>query len=292
MKRKFFKISLSFLIILNLLVALPVPTLTGRVNDQANLLSVQERQQLDDFLMLYEKESSNQFVLLIIPSLKEESLEGFSIKVAEKWQLGQKGKDNGLLLLIALQEHQVRLEVGYGLEGVITDAFSGEVIRTVLAPAFQQSKFYDGFYAAFYALAEKASGEFSADQHTLPVYRVDQSGRSAGMLNEGQVESAFIALLLFGFLAGGMSGAGVKRGFLGSVFLPLIAFTLLGIPFSFTLLLLLLVFGFPLTFFMIFFSSIFGSLLGGFYGGRGGGSSGGFSGGGGGFGGGGASGRW
>lgn len=292
---KYFKKILFSLIFLNLLFSLNVPPLSGRVNDQVNLLTLQERQQLDDFLMAYEKETSNQFVLLIIPSLKGESLEGFSIRVAEQWQLGQKGKNNGLLLLVALRERQVRVEVGYGLEGAVTDVFSGEVIRSILAPAFQEGKFYEGFYAAFYALAQKAGGEFSAGQYQQPVYRFDQSGRTRSALNEGKIESAFMAFLLFGFFAGGMKGAGLKRGFLGSVFLPLIVFTLLGVPFSIPLLLMLLIFGFPFTFLLIVFSTAVGSMRGGFYGGRsfgGSGGFGGFSGGGGGFGGGGASGRW
>lgn len=286
---------LVLIILLQTVFCLEVPKLTGRINDQANLLSTEQRQQLDDFLMSYERQTSNQLAVLIIPSLAGDSLEDFSIRVVEKWQLGQKGKNNGLLLLIALQERKIRFEVGYGLEPKITDAFSGELIREVLAPAFRENRFYDGIYSALYAITQKIGAEFQPDNFQKPVYRVDQSG--VNNIPEGNLEVILILAIMFGFMAKSIGTVNYRRGFWGSIFLPIVVFMFLGIPFSLPLLLMLIIFGFPFTFIMILISTIFGMMgRGGFYGGGfGGGSSGGFggfSGGGGSFGGGGSSGGW
>ncbi len=292
---RIFKYLLIGLVFLSLSSALDVPKLVGRVNDQAKLLTIQEQQQLEDFLAGYERETSNQLAVLIIPSLDGESLEDYSMRVAEKWKLGVKGKDNGLLLLIALNDKKIRIEVGYGLEGPVTDVFTGEVIREIIAPAFRQGDYYQGIYDALFAVAKKVGGEFTPDKYSAPVYGVDHANVTSN-INEGNLEGVFFSLLMFGILAGSMGKVTYRRGFWGSVFLPLIVFMFLGIPFSLPLLLLLLVFGFPFTFILIILVKIFGSGGGGRFssGGfsSGGSSFGGFSGGGGGFGGGGSSGGW
>ena len=155
------------------LFALNVPQLHGRVNDYAGMLSVEQRQNIDDLLMQYEQQTSNQFAVLTITSLDGDSLEDFSMRTVEKWKLGQKGKNNGLLLLIVKNDRKIRIEVGYGLEPVITDAYSGEVIRDILAPSFRDGNFAQGIADALYALMQKAGSEFTSDHK--PVYRVDQT---------------------------------------------------------------------------------------------------------------------
>lgn len=139
--------------------ALAVPELRSHVNDLAGLLNGTERQALEFKLMSHEQSSGQQFVLLIVPSLEDEVLEDFSIKVVEKWKLGQKKTDNGLLVLIARDEHKARVEVGYGLEGDITDAFSSALIREVIAPAFRQGAYGAGLDRAFDMLIAKAGGK-------------------------------------------------------------------------------------------------------------------------------------
>jgi len=149
-----------------LFVALPaaaqeraVPPLTAHVNDTAKLLSESARAQLEQQLSDYEQKSGRQFALLTIDSLDGDALESFSIRVVEAWKLGKKGKDDGLLLLVANKEHKLRIEVGYGLEGSITDAFSARVIRNVLVPAMRAGNAAGGFDQAFALLMQKASGE-------------------------------------------------------------------------------------------------------------------------------------
>src|SRR6185312_11090463 len=110
------------------LAALDVPPLTGRVVDLAHVLPAQDTQQLSDQLKVHEENTGNQVAVLILPSLEGEPLEEFSHRVATAWKLGRKGTDNGALLLVAIKERKVRIEVGYGLEGVLTDARSAQII--------------------------------------------------------------------------------------------------------------------------------------------------------------------
>ncbi|HYQ41728.1 MAG TPA: TPM domain-containing protein [Polyangiaceae bacterium] len=153
-------------LLLALFVALPavaqeraVPPLDAHVNDTANLLSPSARAELERKLTDYEQKSGHQFALLTIDSLQGDALESFSIRVVEAWKLGKKGKDDGLLLLVANKEHKLRIEVGYGLEGSITDAFSSRVIRNVLVPAMRAGNPAGGFDQAFSLLMKKASGD-------------------------------------------------------------------------------------------------------------------------------------
>lgn len=110
--------------------ASPVPSLTGRIVDQAKVLSSSERQHIERTLQQFEQETGGQMAILILSQLPEDqSIEEYSLLVAETWKLGHKGQDNGALLLLALKDRQMRLEVGDGWEGVIPDAKAGDVIR-------------------------------------------------------------------------------------------------------------------------------------------------------------------
>ena len=107
-----------------------VPELWGmRVHDDAKVMSTQGIQRLESLLKAYEDSTTNQIAVLITPSLDGDVLEEYSLRVAEKWQLGQKERDNGVLLLIAIKDRKMRIEVGEGLEGVLTDALSNRIIR-------------------------------------------------------------------------------------------------------------------------------------------------------------------
>ncbi|HYP77837.1 MAG TPA: TPM domain-containing protein, partial [Polyangiaceae bacterium] len=169
---------------------LPVPPLTAHVNDTANLLSPAARAQLEQKLSDYEQKSGHQFALLTIDSLQGDALESFSIRVVEAWKLGKKGKDDGLLLLVANKEHKLRIEVGYGLEGDITDAFSARVIRNVVVPAMRAGNAAGGFDQAFGLLMQKASGENVA----APESAADREPR-------GRSSSPFGWLVLLFFLS-------------------------------------------------------------------------------------------
>ncbi|MBQ9494815.1 MAG: YgcG family protein [Treponema sp.] len=127
--------------------ALSVPALTDYVIDNANIISSAEKQELVSYLASLENTTGIQIAVLTIPSLEGESLEQFSMRVVEQWQLGQAKEDNGALLLIALNERKIRIEVGYGLEGKLTDTKCGLIIRNVIAPKFQSGNYGEGIIA-------------------------------------------------------------------------------------------------------------------------------------------------
>lgn len=134
-----------------------------RIHDDAHVLRQATIDELETRLAQYEDSTSNQIAILIISSLDGESLEEYSIKVAEKWALGRKDKDNGVLLLIAVDDHKMRIEVGEGLEGVLTDAMSSRIIRNEMAPAFRRGDFDGGVTAAIDGIIKAIGGEYSAE---------------------------------------------------------------------------------------------------------------------------------
>ena len=123
--------------------AVDVPRLKARVNDYAGILSSSEESVLESLLADTENKTSSQVALLIIPSLEGEVLEDYSIKVAEKWNLGQKKFDNGVLVLVAMAEKKIRIEVGYGLEPILTDVKSNYIIRKLMVPEFKRNNYFD-----------------------------------------------------------------------------------------------------------------------------------------------------
>jgi uncharacterized protein len=151
----------------NNVYALDVPPLLGYVNDYANIMSPSTRAMLETELKAFEQSDSTQMVILTIPSLQGEVLEEFSIKVAEKWKIGQQGKDNGLILLVANQERKIRIEVGRGLEGKLTDLMAGRIIDFVIKPSFKRGDYNGGFVAGMHALIDATRGEFKAEPRPL-----------------------------------------------------------------------------------------------------------------------------
>ncbi len=149
---------------------LKVPALTGRVVDTAGLLSPADKSRITSAIRQFETATKGQMAVLIIPSLKGDSLEGFSIRVVDKWKLGDKKRDDGILLLISVKDHKIRLEVGYGFEGNINDARAGDIIRA-MAPYFRAGKFTDGIIYAVaksqeYITGKPASTSIAAPPHS------------------------------------------------------------------------------------------------------------------------------
>ena len=141
-----------------------IPELWGqRIHDDAHVLKQETIDALEQRLKVYEDSTSNQIAILTIPSLDGEVLEEYSLKVAEAWKLGKKNKDNGVLLLIAVDDHEMRIEVGHGLEGVLTDAHSNRIIRNEMTPHFRKSEFDEGVTAAVDAMIKSIGGEYSAE---------------------------------------------------------------------------------------------------------------------------------
>ena len=128
--------------------AAEVPRLRGHVNDYADVIAPEVEARLEKELIDYESATGRQYAVLTLPTLGGEDIEGFSIRTVEAWKLGQKKQDNGLLLLVVPGDRKTRIEVGYGLEGEITDARSSRIIREILSPAFRAGDFSGGISAA------------------------------------------------------------------------------------------------------------------------------------------------
>ncbi|MBK8396687.1 MAG: TPM domain-containing protein [Leptospiraceae bacterium] len=158
---KFYALTFIAFILANSIYALEVPRLSGRVIDEVGILSNEEKKSLEIKLKEHEKKTSNQVVVLIIPSLEGEVLEEYSIKVASTWKLGQKGKDNGVLLLIAKNDRKLRIEVGYGLEGSLTDVLSSQIIRREITPEFKKGNFPLGVEQGVDAILGAIQGSYT-----------------------------------------------------------------------------------------------------------------------------------
>lgn len=168
----------------------PLPELWGlHVHDEAKVLTQQTVDQLENQLKVYEDSTSNQIAVLIIESLAGEPIEEFSLRVAEKWKLGQKEKDNGALLLISVDDHKMRIETGEGLEGVLTDALCSRIIRNELAPNFRRNDYDAGVTAGISAIIAAIGGEYSAED----------IGENS-MEELGWKERVLLGLFIFGIL--------------------------------------------------------------------------------------------
>lgn len=137
-------------------------TLTDRVMDQANILSASEKTELETLLSEYEKKTSNQIVVLTIDSLGEQTIEDFGYQQARKWALGTKEKNNGVLFIVAVNDRQVRIEVGYGLEDVLTDAQSKMIIERNIVPYFKQGKMDQGVLQGTFAIVRTLGGDVNS----------------------------------------------------------------------------------------------------------------------------------
>jgi uncharacterized protein len=124
-----------------------VPRLEGRVTDVANVLSEPDRERLSTLLARYERETSHQIGVLLIPTLAGETIESYSLRVANSWKLGQKGLDNGMLVTVAMKERAVRIELGAGFERFISNATAQAIIGNAMAPAFRRGDYAGGVHA-------------------------------------------------------------------------------------------------------------------------------------------------
>lgn len=139
--------------------ALDFPALSGRIVDQAGLLSPAERQSLDDTLAAHQAQTGNQVVVVTLRSLGGLPIEDYGYQLGRHWGIGEKGKDTGVLLIIAPSERKVRIEVGYGLEGTLTDATARLIIENVIVPAFRSGQFGTGIAAGVGAILKVLAGD-------------------------------------------------------------------------------------------------------------------------------------
>lgn len=171
----------------------------GFVNDYASLLSSQEEQLLENTLIQFESESTNEISIVALPSLEGDTIENFSVQLFEDWAIGKKTQDNGVLILVSLEEKAMRIEVGYGLEGVITDAQAGRVVNTIIKPAFKEGSYYSGLAQAVNALIAISKGE----SESLSTYSstISRDTPSAEITDNSQNNLPLLQFFLFGFFA-------------------------------------------------------------------------------------------
>lgn len=294
-----------------------VPYLTGRVVDNAEILSADTRRQLTEILRQHEQKSGNQVAVLTVPTIHGESVEEYAVRVFEQWKLGQKGKDNGVLVVIVPQDRRLRIEVGYGLEGVVTDAHASRIIRNVITPRFREGDFNGGVRRGVDALVAQLEGRQAAPGPEAPRAQ-PAGGKKSQFINAPPMElhekvlfGSFIfgIIGLFTFIGIVTPGTGWFLYFFLIPFWAMFPVVIFGSGITFYILLAYLA-GFPIAKLLLSRSDFYRraaeelkkkgvARVGGFTIGGGGGGShgswssgGGFSGGGGSSGGGGASGSW
>ena len=255
-----------------------IPTLTARVIDQTGTLSASEIASLDQTLSQFEARKGSQVVALIIPTTAPESIEQYGIRLGDQWKIGRKKVDDGAVLIIAKDDRALRIEVGYGLEGVLTDVTSKRIIDQVIVPRFKQQDFYGGIVAGVNAVMTVIDGE------ALPPPMHTPSNDNHAQPDFG---SFFPVILIVALILGG-----ILRSMLGRLPGSLVTGGFVAVMAWF-------IFGAISMALMAGIVALVVALTGIGFGGRGfggyssgGGGGGGFSGGGGGFGGGGSSGRW
>jgi uncharacterized protein len=140
-------------------LAVDVPYLTGRVVDNAEILTPETRARLTAVLKAHEERTGNQIAVLTVPTIQPENIEDYAVKVFESWKLGQKEKDNGVLVVVVSQDRKMRIEVGYGLEPTLTDGACGQIIRTLMTPSFRNGNYDKGVEDGVAAIIARLDGK-------------------------------------------------------------------------------------------------------------------------------------
>ena len=263
-----------------------------QINDEAHIFSQNERDELLNLVQNFEQNSTTQIAIVTLNSLESRSIEELSLEIARGYKLGQKEDNNGVLLVVAPNEKKVRIEVGYGLEGVLTDAVASEIINSVMIPEFKNGNMSEGVKDGVLAIIKVASGEEFSSKTSLSDLPFGVFAFFAGMLScfASVIFGKFFMRTGFSTCFAGLVSTALEQGFGVQNYLIIFG-----------------VFAFIFAVFFFILKDAFkknngsASPLGGFRrdrsgsnggGGRSSGRGGGFSGGGGGFGGGGASGSW
>ena len=197
----------------------PIPPLSSRVTDAAGILGASARQELETKLAAFEQATGGQLAVLIVKTAEPETIEQYAIRVGDAWKVGKKGKDNGAILLVAMKEKKLRIEVGYGWEGALPDVEAKRIIREVITPFFKKAQFAQGIDAGIDKIQLAVAKENKAESTA-----VNDKGRWTQSHNatatDATVESlmgmapvllgvlAVLSLLLPSLIVGGIAAAG------------------------------------------------------------------------------------
>lgn len=215
MKKFFYYFILTcFIFSTNLLAQINFPSLTGRVVDNAKILTTSQLKSLTAILKKHEEQTSNQIVVLTLKNLDGYEIADYGYQIARYWKLGQKDKNNGVLLLISLEDRKLRIEVGYGLEGVLTDKISHEIIEYTIKPEFKKGDYYQGVLKGVKAIIKSIKGEYKKSNSP-------QTYKNESFISHLPFEFlGFITLFIFIFLPKiiRLIGFSLLFGFLSGIF--------------------------------------------------------------------------
>lgn len=187
-----------------------IPELTGQVVDQAEMLESGAESQLTSMLASHEQATGEQVVVVTVPDLQGRSIEEYGVELGRSWGIGQAEEDNGALLIIARDDRRIRIEVGYGLEGRLTDAQSSIIINSIITPAFRQGEFERGIVEGTTAMVQVLGGDPLREVEPQPVGERDKPPVGIFIL---------LFFILMGLIGGGGRGGRGKRGRLGTAML-------------------------------------------------------------------------
>ena len=175
------------------------PELTGRVVDRADMLPAKVERRLSQMLEAHEQSTTEQVVVVTLPDLQGYAIEDFGYQLGRHWGIGQEGEDNGALLMVAKEERRIRIEVGYGLEGPLTDATSATIINQIITPAFRQGDFATGIANGAAAMVQVLGGEpLAVPKSRRSTVEDDRPHPALGIL--------FFVIVLIAFFRGGVGG--------------------------------------------------------------------------------------
>ncbi|BAV04266.1 uncharacterized protein SAMN05421788_1044 [Filimonas lacunae] len=183
---------------------LPPPNPARLVVDNANVLSPEQKQILEEKLVALDDSTSNQICIVTIPSLNDYPIEDYAVKLFRSWGIGNKKTNNGVLILVSVQDHKIRIEVGYGLEGAIPDITAGSIIDNDMKPNFKAGDYYRGLDAATTSLSKAAAGEYKAP-------REKKQGKGKGGSGLSFIIILIIVIVIMA-ASGGGGGGGRGRG--------------------------------------------------------------------------------
>ncbi len=211
---------------------------TGHVNDFAQILTVEQRQELEARLTTYTQQTTHEIAVVTIPALTDETIETYAEKLFQEWGIGKTKQDNGVLLLISRDDRKLRIEVGYGLEPELTDAESSSIIRNIITPEFQKGNYYSGISNGVTKMTEAINADLSA----LP--------EAGGNRNFGSFSSfipfLFIPISIFMWLMSVMARS--RSWWAGGIFGGIVGAILLAIGFAVAVIPVLVILGLLLDF--------------------------------------------
>jgi uncharacterized protein len=180
-----------------------IPFLTGRVTDNADILSKETRRTITESLKAHEQKTGNQIAVLTIRSLEGESIEEYAVAVFNAWKLGQKGKDNGILVVVAPNDRRMRIEVGYGLEGILPVGLAGSIIRTIMTPQFKTANYNGGIQAGIQAIIDVLEGgKLTAVESTAAGKEKEKASSGLGLddIDLSVTERILLGAFIFGII--------------------------------------------------------------------------------------------